>query len=160
MAVSFVSVAFRIGQCRDDEHTLNWQLARWQHSWLTTTYFTLTFSMSNIKPSLEILKKIVYHIFLPPKIPQEALEDEREQELDTELCHLIVGALAVYRRQGDSDNAEWACVDKMLKNLTQTVNAPSDIGIRLQQLAKMQALGESSLLSTRVALTREISQIY
>ena len=97
--------------------------------------------MSDAKPSLELLKQIVYHVFLPPKLPQQAAEEEEEKELDAELCHLIIGALAVYRRQEGPENTEWASIDRMLKNLSQTVKMTIEKGLLAQQMAHMRAGG-------------------
>ncbi|KAF8597353.1 hypothetical protein BDV93DRAFT_596776 [Ceratobasidium sp. AG-I] len=103
--------------------------------------------MSNSKPSLETLKQIVYHVFLPPKLPQHALDEELERSLDAELCHLIIGALAVYRRQEGTESSEWASIDKMLKNLSQTVSMPLEKNLLAQQMAQMRA---GDILALRV----------
>lgn len=98
--------------------------------------------MSSTKPDIETLRQIVYHVFLPPKLPQKSLDEELERDLDAELCRLIIGALAVYRRQEDIDNPKWASIDRMLKNLSQTLSTTLEKGILAQQMAQMRAGGE------------------
>ncbi|KAF8597360.1 hypothetical protein BDV93DRAFT_596797 [Ceratobasidium sp. AG-I] len=104
--------------------------------------------MSDRDPSLEALKEVVYHVFLPPKLPQRAMDEESERDLEAELCHLVIAALTIYPRQDSLGSSEWTSIDTMMTNLLETVDRTLEKGLLIQQMAQMRA-GDVLVLQIR-----------
>ncbi|CAE6444681.1 unnamed protein product [Rhizoctonia solani] len=75
------------------------------------------------KPSFE-LEQLVYHLFLPPKLPQAAPTDEQHDRINARLCQLITTAVKSYRHLvSEGDSPQWVSMTRMLDNLSRTVSS-------------------------------------
>jgi hypothetical protein len=43
-------------------------------------------------PDPNILRSVVEHVFMPPKLPQQGPSEQAEQELNVALCNCLIGA--------------------------------------------------------------------
>ncbi|CAE6532541.1 unnamed protein product [Rhizoctonia solani] len=70
------------------------------------------------------LEQLVYHLFLPPKLPQAAHTDEQNDHINARLCQLITAAVKSYRHLvSDGDAPQWISMTRMLDNLSRTVSS-------------------------------------
>ncbi|QRV77950.1 kinase-like protein [Ceratobasidium sp. AG-Ba] len=63
--------------------------------------------MSNILSRNDILVETVHHVFLPPQLPQKALGEEIERQVDRELAVLTQDAVDRYRKLTSNHSEEW-----------------------------------------------------
>ncbi|KAG8734734.1 hypothetical protein FRC10_011492 [Ceratobasidium sp. 414] len=79
---------------------------------------------------------VVQHVFLPPKLPQQALSEAYEHQVDHRLIDLALGAVGEYRGSATGNTEQWARMSHMLSALARNVEAPLE---RLQDdMASMQ----------------------
>ncbi|KAH9056899.1 hypothetical protein EDB87DRAFT_1833454 [Lactarius vividus] len=73
----------------------------------------------------DVLLSVVEHVFLPPKLPQEALTERAERETNVSLCYILVQVARVFS-QGLSplQQSSWAHMIKMMGYIYRTVRAP------------------------------------
>jgi len=75
--------------------------------------------MANPSIGLLTLKKILNHVFLPPKLPQE--EETDTDCCDIALCHLVYQASLGFRDfLPQPQQKKWSIVCQMLKTLLKT----------------------------------------
>jgi hypothetical protein len=67
-------------------------------------------------PSLEDLRYVLNHVFLPPKLPQE---DDHNVDHDVVLCRLAYKASLEFGTRL-SPQRKWSTVTKMLENLLES----------------------------------------
>ncbi|CAE7096184.1 unnamed protein product, partial [Rhizoctonia solani] len=81
-------------------------------------------------PAFE-LEQLVYHLFLPPKLPQKAPTDEQHDRINARLCQLMAAAIRSYRHlMSDGDAPHWVSMTKMIDNLSRTVESfPTKAGL-------------------------------
>lgn len=73
----------------------------------------------------EILLSVVEHIFLSPKLPQEAPEENAERKLNVALCHILIHAAAAFRRYlPSSGELVWDRMQKMMGFISRAASAP------------------------------------
>ncbi|KAH9046984.1 hypothetical protein EDB83DRAFT_2317616 [Lactarius deliciosus] len=53
-------------------------------------------SLTDIDP--DVLRSVIEHVFLPPKLPQEAPAEEAEVETNIALCHILTHAAAAFHQ--------------------------------------------------------------
>ncbi|KAG8742150.1 hypothetical protein FRC10_001958 [Ceratobasidium sp. 414] len=58
-------------------------------------------------PNADVLLHVVYHVFLPPKLPQAALGEDTQSQIDLRLLGLILGAIEEYRMLASHDVRRW-----------------------------------------------------
>ncbi|KAH9040265.1 hypothetical protein EDB83DRAFT_2228304 [Lactarius deliciosus] len=73
----------------------------------------------------DVLLSVVEHVFLPPKLPQQAPTEEAERETNVALCHILIQAARTFS-QGLSPLRQslWARMMKMMGPLHQATKAP------------------------------------
>ncbi len=73
----------------------------------------------------DVLLSVVEHVFLPPKLPQEAPTEEAERETNVALCHILIQAARAFS-QGLSPLRQslWARMIKMMGSIYRTARAP------------------------------------
>jgi hypothetical protein len=73
----------------------------------------------------ETLLSVVEHVFLPPKLPQEAPTDEAERRTDVALCHILIQASRPFLNGlSPLRKSSWARMIKMMGSLYQAARAP------------------------------------
>ncbi|KAH9009784.1 hypothetical protein EDB84DRAFT_1163543, partial [Lactarius hengduanensis] len=73
----------------------------------------------------EVLLSVVEHVFLPPKLPQEALTEKAERETNVSLCYILIQVARVFS-QGLSplQRSSWAHMINMMGYIYRTVREP------------------------------------
>jgi hypothetical protein len=85
--------------------------------------------MSLPAPNIDsnILSSVVEHVFMPPKLPQEAPAKEVEQKIKADLCLLLLDAAhAFHQCLPHSKKSTWDHMVKMINLVCRDVEAPSD----------------------------------
>ncbi|QRW06895.1 kinase-like protein [Ceratobasidium sp. AG-Ba] len=82
--------------------------------------------MSIPSPEHDILLKTVYHVFLPPKLPQQSPGEEIERQVNHELAALTRTAVEQYRGISGSLSQEWVRMSKTLSTLARHMAIPLD----------------------------------
>ncbi|KAH9035653.1 hypothetical protein EDB85DRAFT_1889231 [Lactarius pseudohatsudake] len=81
--------------------------------------------MSLIDIDSGVLHSVVEHVFLPPKLPQEALAGEAEVRTNVALCHILVHAAAAFHQYlPSSKEPVWTRMQKMMGSIYRTARAP------------------------------------
>ncbi|KAH9056702.1 hypothetical protein EDB87DRAFT_1687037 [Lactarius vividus] len=83
----------------------------------------MSLRVTDIDP--DVLLSVVEHIFLPPKLPQEAPTEEAERETNVALCHILIQAARTFS-QGLSPLRQslWVRMIKMMGSIYQAAKAP------------------------------------
>jgi hypothetical protein len=82
-------------------------------------------SLSLTDLDYDVLRSVVEHVFLPPKLPQEAPKEDAERGTNVALCHILIHAAAAFRQYlSPSQELVWAQMQKMMKSIYQVANAP------------------------------------
>ncbi|KAH9169131.1 hypothetical protein EDB89DRAFT_2231510 [Lactarius sanguifluus] len=73
----------------------------------------------------DVLLSVVEHVFLPPKLPQEALTEKAEREINVSLCYVLIQVARVFS-QGLSplQQSSWAHMINMMGYIYRAVRAP------------------------------------
>lgn len=73
----------------------------------------------------EVLRSVVEHVFLPPKLPQEAPDMDAERGTNVALCHILIHAAAAFRQYlSPSQWLVWDRMPKMMDSIYRAANAP------------------------------------
>ncbi|KAH9028432.1 hypothetical protein EDB83DRAFT_2526323 [Lactarius deliciosus] len=96
----------------------------------------------------DILLSVIEHIFLPPKLPQEAPTEEAEREINVALCHILIQAARTFS-QGlpPLRQSLWARMIKMMGSIYRAARVP---------LAEAELAGALSGLATGDAFVMHI----
>jgi hypothetical protein len=71
------------------------------------------------------LRSVVEHVFLPPKLPQEAQSDDAERRTNVALCHILIDAAAAFRQYlSPPQELVWARIEKMIEYILQAASSP------------------------------------
>ncbi|KAF8601977.1 hypothetical protein BDV93DRAFT_545566 [Ceratobasidium sp. AG-I] len=82
--------------------------------------------MAELLPDSEVFQHVVYHIFLPPQLPQEAPNDIHERQINLQLVRSIIKSAGEYSGLKPSTKDEWDRVSRMLAHMERFVDiAPS-----------------------------------
>jgi hypothetical protein len=93
------------------------------------------------------LSSVVEHVFMPPKLPQEAPTETAEQETNMALCHLLIGAARAFQQGlSHSQQSTWAHMIKMMELISQNVKAPFEETDLRCALSTLTVGGESHFL--------------
>ena len=72
-----------------------------------------------------VLRSVVEHVFLPPKLPQQAQGDEAESRTNVALCHILIDAAAAFRQYlSPSQELVWARMEKMIEYILRAASSP------------------------------------
>jgi hypothetical protein len=83
-------------------------------------------SLSTAEIDSDTLKSVVEHVFMPPKLPQEAPTGIAEQETNAALCHLLIMAARVfYKCLSHAQQSTWIHMIKMMVFAWQNVKKAS-----------------------------------
>jgi hypothetical protein len=89
----------------------------------------------------EVLRSVVEHVFMPPKLPQVGPDDETERKTNVALCNSVLEAAQVFLRIiPSSEISLWMRMIKMMEFVRRTAEAPlTEDG--LQRALSNMALG-------------------
>jgi hypothetical protein len=93
------------------------------------------------------LGSVVEHVFMLPKLPQEAPTETAEQETNVTLCHLLIGAArAFHQGLSHSQQSTWTHMIKMMELIWQNIKAPLKETDLQSALSTLAVGGESHFL--------------
>jgi hypothetical protein len=73
----------------------------------------------------DVLRSVVEHVFLPPKLPQEASKADAERETNVALCHILICAAAAFRQYlSPSQELVWARMQKIMGYIYRAATTP------------------------------------
>ncbi|KAH9170112.1 hypothetical protein EDB89DRAFT_2114928 [Lactarius sanguifluus] len=73
----------------------------------------------------EVLLSVIEHVFLPPKLPQQAPTEEAERGTNMALCHILIQATRTFSRfLSPSQQLSWARMIKMMESMCWTTKGP------------------------------------
>ncbi|KAF8602020.1 hypothetical protein BDV93DRAFT_584535 [Ceratobasidium sp. AG-I] len=78
------------------------------------------------EPNLEnaCLQNLVNHVFLPPKLPQQAHQDDEQRQIDLELIRSVSHSLGNYKDLEPGVLNQYTCISRLLSHLSQTLENP------------------------------------
>jgi hypothetical protein len=97
--------------------------------------------MANTISSAEALLQVAEHVFLPPKLPQQALPDTHERQVELKLVQLVTNAVDQYRKLVSVDSDQWSRMSRMLSRVAQNVEASLGKNQVEQDMANMAVGG-------------------
>ena len=91
--------------------------------------------------SQKIFQSVIQHVFLPPKLPQQAPKDEQQCAIDLELVRSVQHSIESYRNHDSNAGEQWVHMHKMLSQVAQVLE--NSLGTdRLQRsLSRMEYRG-------------------
>ncbi|QRW06903.1 kinase-like protein [Ceratobasidium sp. AG-Ba] len=94
--------------------------------------------MSDQSPEDQILLNAVYHVFLPPKLPQKSPGDDIERRVNYRLASLTLEAANGYRRIITNASIQWTRLSIMLSRFAQSLVNPFDEPMLERHMADMR----------------------
>jgi hypothetical protein len=92
------------------------------------------------------LHSVVEHVFLPPKLPQEAQSDDAERGTNVALCRLLIDAAAAFRQYlSPSQELVWASMENMIEYILRAASSPLPEANLAGILAELDINGELEL---------------
>jgi hypothetical protein len=75
----------------------------------------------------DALRSVVEHVFMPPKLPQQAPSETTEQETSVALCRLLLEAARDFHQcLSQSQRSTWSHMIKMMELVWRNVRASLD----------------------------------
>ncbi|KAH9038807.1 hypothetical protein EDB85DRAFT_392096 [Lactarius pseudohatsudake] len=73
----------------------------------------------------DVLLSVIEHVFLPPKLPQQAPTEEAERGTNMALCHILIQAARAFSRfLSPSQQLSWTHMIKMMESICWTTKGP------------------------------------
>jgi hypothetical protein len=111
--------------------------------------FTITMSLSLTDLDSDVLRSVVEHVFLPPKLPQEAPNADAERGTNVAPCHILIHAAAAFRQYlSPSQELVWARMQKMMGFIYRAASSPLVEAELKGALSALSAGGGLALLLT------------
>ncbi|KAF8597292.1 hypothetical protein BDV93DRAFT_596925, partial [Ceratobasidium sp. AG-I] len=89
-------------------------------------------------PSTEVLHNLVYHIFLPPGLPQEAPEEEEEEQINLALVHSVARTIILYRQHDSQRQEQWDRLNLMLTRLARHIEFYNETDQLQRDISEME----------------------
>jgi hypothetical protein len=101
----------------------------------------MSFPISDI--TRDALRSVVEHVFMPPKLPQQAPSETTEQETSVALCRLLLEAARDFHQcLSHSQRSTWAHMINMMVLVWRNVRAPLDEADLQNTLSSLTVGGE------------------
>ncbi|QRW06902.1 Large low complexity protein [Ceratobasidium sp. AG-Ba] len=94
--------------------------------------------MSDYPDGEQFLLNAVYHVFLPPKLPQKSPGDNLERVVNYRLATLTLEAIAKYRQLLPECSIKWAQLSTMLATFASTLLSHMDMFALEEQMMEMR----------------------
>ena len=109
-------------------------------------FFTTTMSAAPAHgPDSNILRSVIEHVFMPPKLPQEGPSEQIEQKINVALCeNLIEAAKEFLQSLPSSQSPLWVRIIKMMESARRAATLPFEAA-DLQWVLSDMAIGGASI---------------
>jgi len=91
-------------------------------------------------PDSHILRSVVEHVFMPPKLPQEDPGDQIKQRTDVALCDNLLEVARYFLPDIPSSQSSWVHMIKMMELARSAVEVPLEEAV-LQDVFSNMAIG-------------------
>ena len=91
-----------------------------------------------------ILRSVIEHVFMPPKLPQEDPGEEIGQETNVALCNNLIEAAQDFLQNHPSQPRLWTCMVKMMKLVRHAATVPFK-EVDLQRTLSRMTIGGASI---------------
>ena len=96
-------------------------------------------------PDSNILRSVIEHVFMPPKLPQEGPSEQIEQKINVALCeNLIEAAKEFLQSLPSSQSPLWVRIIKMMESAHRAATPPFEAA-DLQCVLSDMAIGGASI---------------
>ncbi len=96
-------------------------------------------------PDSDILRSVIQHVFLPPRLPQAGPSEETEQKTNVALCNgLVEAALEFLQYVPSSQRPLWMHMIKMMEMACRAAKVPFEEA-NLQHVFSEMAVGGMSI---------------
>lgn len=96
-------------------------------------------------PDSNILRSVIEHVFMPPKLPQEGPSEQMEQKINVALCeNLIEAAKEFLQSLPSSQSPLWVRIIKMMESARRAATLPFEAA-DLQWVLSDMAIGGASI---------------
>lgn len=103
----------------------------------------MSFLIAN-NPDSHILRSVVEHVFMPPKLPQEDPGDQIKQRTDVALCDNLLEVARDFPNVPPSQCSLWMHMIKMMELVRRAVEVPLEEAA-LQRVFSNMAIGGMSI---------------
>ena len=79
---------------------------------------------------------------MPPKLPQQALEDNAQRAVDLELVSSVHKSIEMYKNLGLNPHDQWSRMSQMLSQMAKAIQAPLEVNQLRQDMSSMRNGGE------------------
>jgi hypothetical protein len=97
--------------------------------------------MANHLSKSDTLLHIAEHVFLPPKLPQQAHSKNHEHHIELQLARLVANCVDRYHQLVPSKPEQWIHMSRMLSRLAQNVEVPLEKSQLQQSMGNMEIGG-------------------
>ena len=109
-------------------------------------------SVYNTDIDSDTLLSVVEHVFLPPKLPQEAPTEEAERRTNVALCHILIQAARAFLKDLSPIRLPlWGRMITMMESISQAVKVPR-VEVELVRVLSKLVIG-GALEPTRVVVS-------
>ncbi|KAI9432033.1 hypothetical protein H4582DRAFT_1884511 [Lactarius indigo] len=98
----------------------------------------------------KILLSVVEHVFLPPKLPQQAPTEKAERESNVALCYILEGAARIFSKDlSPHQQSLWARMVKMMESIHQIARTQVVLEAELANALSDLAVGDVFVMHIR-----------
>ena len=109
-------------------------------------------SVHNTDIDSDTLLSVVEHVFLPPKLPQEAPTEEAERRTNVALCHILIQAARAFLKDLSPVRLPlWGRMITMMESISQAAKVPR-VEVELVRVLSKLVIG-GALESARVVVS-------
>ena len=109
-------------------------------------------SVHNTDIDSDTLLSVVEHVFLPPKLPQEAPTEEAERRTNVALCHILIQAARAFLKDLSPVRLPlWGRMITMMESISQAAKVPR-VEVELVRVLSKLVIG-GALEPTRVVVS-------
>lgn len=92
----------------------------------------------------DVLRSVVEHVFMPPKLPQAAQDHKAERELNVAMCHALIEAARNFLQDLPySQRSQWGHMIKMMESVRRAAKFPLETAELQRTLSSMTVGGAS-----------------
>ncbi|KAF8597301.1 hypothetical protein BDV93DRAFT_610484 [Ceratobasidium sp. AG-I] len=88
--------------------------------------------------SSETFQHLVYHVFLPPKLPQEACAGDLERDVDLKLAEFVVETIHLYQQNEPKEREQWDRTYRMMAKIAHQLETPLEPEQLYEDLAELR----------------------